>query len=197
MPDLRQEAPGPGRKWIREQTIPLGNAWLSSRDGARLGDVVTTLTKFTAIRLKEARRAVQVRAIKGVVENQKSESSGSDAGGGWDVLVFTGPVENHLSCSGYRLHRFAMGRRRGEVSRNDIIYSWSVFGEVITVTAPDGRQKRMHVGRDVRRNVAKILARELEEDYKPAMSALGQKADIRTANRHVRSYPQSGHVRCN
>jgi hypothetical protein len=33
------------------------------------------LTKFTAIRLKEARHAVQVQAIEGVVENQKSEST--------------------------------------------------------------------------------------------------------------------------
>jgi hypothetical protein len=31
-------------------------------------------------RLKEAQRAVQVRAIKDVVENQKSQSPGSDAG---------------------------------------------------------------------------------------------------------------------
>jgi hypothetical protein len=29
-------------------------------------------------RLKEARRAVQVRAFKGVVENQKSQSASSD-----------------------------------------------------------------------------------------------------------------------
>jgi hypothetical protein len=41
-----------------------------------------------------------------------------------------------------------MGRRRGEISRNGIIYTWSVFGDVITVTAPDGRQKKTHVGRD-------------------------------------------------
>jgi hypothetical protein len=62
------------------------------------------------------------------------------------------------------MHLFAMGCRRGEISRNDIIYSWSVFGEVITATAPDGRQKKMHVGRDARRSVAKILARELEDE---------------------------------
>jgi hypothetical protein len=29
--------------------MPLGNAWLSSRDGARYDDAGTTLTKFTAI----------------------------------------------------------------------------------------------------------------------------------------------------
>jgi hypothetical protein len=32
-----------------------------------------------------------------------------------------------------------MGRRRGEISKNGIIYGWSVFGEVMIVTAPDGR----------------------------------------------------------
>jgi hypothetical protein len=55
-----------------------------------------------------------------------------------------------------------MGRRRGEISRDGIIYTWSVFGDVITVTAPDGRQKKTHVGRDARGSVAKTLARDLE-----------------------------------
>jgi hypothetical protein len=36
--------------------------------------------------LKEARRAVQARAIQGVAENQESQSSGSDAGIRWEVL---------------------------------------------------------------------------------------------------------------
>jgi hypothetical protein len=57
-----------------------------------------------------------------------------------------------------------MGRRRGEISRNGIIYRWSVFGDVITVTAPDGRQKKMHIGRDARWRPAKTLVRELEEE---------------------------------
>jgi hypothetical protein len=35
---------------------------------------------------KEARRAVQVRAIKGVAENQKSESGGGNSGHRWDIL---------------------------------------------------------------------------------------------------------------
>jgi hypothetical protein len=37
--------------------------------------------------LKEARRAVQVRAIKGVAENQKSESPRRNANIRWDVLI--------------------------------------------------------------------------------------------------------------
>jgi len=39
-------------------------------------------------RLKEARRAVQVRAIKkGVVENQKSQSASGNARSGWEFLI--------------------------------------------------------------------------------------------------------------
>jgi len=38
-------------------------------------------------RLKEAQRAVQVRAIEGVVENQESESSGGNSGYRWYVLM--------------------------------------------------------------------------------------------------------------
>jgi hypothetical protein len=53
-------------------------------------------------------------------------------------------------------------RQKGEISRNGAIYSWSVFGYVIAVTSPDGRQKKAHVGRDARASVAKTLARELE-----------------------------------
>jgi hypothetical protein len=37
-------------------------------------------------RLKEARRTVQVRAIKGVAENQKSKCSVSDTRCGWNFL---------------------------------------------------------------------------------------------------------------
>jgi hypothetical protein len=37
--------------------------------------------------LKEARRAVQVRAVKGVVENQKSASSGSYARNRGNILI--------------------------------------------------------------------------------------------------------------
>jgi hypothetical protein len=36
--------------------------------------------------LKEARRAVQVRAVKGVAENQKPQSSGGHSRSRWDVL---------------------------------------------------------------------------------------------------------------
>jgi hypothetical protein len=37
-------------------------------------------------RLKEAQRAVQVRAVQGVAENQESQSSGSDTNIGWLFL---------------------------------------------------------------------------------------------------------------
>jgi hypothetical protein len=38
-------------------------------------------------RFKEARRTIQIRAIKGVAENQKSEGTGSHSRSRWDVLM--------------------------------------------------------------------------------------------------------------
>jgi hypothetical protein len=55
-------------------------------------------------RLKEAQRAVQVGAIKGVVENQESQCTGSHASGWWDVLIVSidtercGVLQTHTDC---------------------------------------------------------------------------------------------------
>jgi uncharacterized protein Veg len=57
-----------------------------------------------------------------------------------------------------------MGRRWGELSRHGETYSWSVFGDVITLTAPDGRQKKTHLGGIAASAAAKILVRELEDE---------------------------------
>jgi hypothetical protein len=53
---------------------------------------------------------------------------------------------------------------RGEISRRGITYVWSVFGNIIIVTAPDGCQKKTHLGGVRPESMAKILARELEEE---------------------------------
>ena len=41
------------------------------------------------------------------------------------------------------------------------VYSWSISARTITVTAPDGRQKRTQVGRSPPAQVARLLGREL------------------------------------
>jgi YD repeat-containing protein len=59
-----------------------------------------------------------------------------------------------------------MGSRQdvGEIERNNVTYNWSMFGNIITVTAPDGRRKRTHLGGVTPASMAKILARELERE---------------------------------
>jgi YD repeat-containing protein len=58
----------------------------------------------------------------------------------------------------------AIRQDEGEIERNSVTYTWSVFGNIITVTAPDGRKKRTHLGGVTPTSMAKILARELEEE---------------------------------
>jgi hypothetical protein len=52
---------------------------------------------------------------------------------------------------------------QGEIVRNGVTYIWSVFGAIITVTAPDGRQKKAQVGghRGNPQGLARIVAGEL------------------------------------
>jgi hypothetical protein len=52
----------------------------------------------------------------------------------------------------------------GEIERKNVAYTWSVFVNIITVTAPDGRKKRTHLGGVTPASMAKILARELEAE---------------------------------
>jgi YD repeat-containing protein len=59
---------------------------------------------------------------------------------------------------------FQMANDEGEIERNNVTYTWSVFGNMIAVTAPDGRSKRTHLGGITSASMAKILARELEAE---------------------------------
>ena len=55
---------------------------------------------------------------------------------------------------------------QGEILRNGVTYIWSVFGAIITVTAPDGRQKKTQVGghRGNPQGLARIMAGELANE---------------------------------
>ena len=56
-------------------------------------------------------------------------------------------------------------REQGEISRNGVIYIWSLLSpDMVTVRAPDGRRKTTQVGGSPPEVLAKIMARELEED---------------------------------
>jgi YD repeat-containing protein len=57
-----------------------------------------------------------------------------------------------------------INENQGEIERKNVTYTWSVFGNIISVTAPDGRKKRTHLGGVTPESMAKILARELEEE---------------------------------
>ena len=57
-----------------------------------------------------------------------------------------------------------INENEGKIERNNVAYSWSRFGNIITVTAPDGRRKKTHLGGVTPASMAKILARELEEE---------------------------------
>jgi YD repeat-containing protein len=59
---------------------------------------------------------------------------------------------------------FHMANDEGETERNNVTYTWSVFGNIIAVTAPDGRSKRTHLGGVTPASMAKILARELDAE---------------------------------
>jgi hypothetical protein len=64
---------------------------------------------------------------------------------------------------------------QGEILRNGVTYIWSVFGAIITVTAPDGRQKKTQVGghRGNPQGLARIMACELgNEQSKSLVAAL-------------------------
>ena len=58
----------------------------------------------------------------------------------------------------------AIKQDEGEIERKNVTYTWSVFGNIITVTAPGGRKKRTHLGGVTPASMAKILARELEAE---------------------------------
>ena len=52
----------------------------------------------------------------------------------------------------------------GELLRDGIAYAWLVFGGVLIVTAPDGRQKKTQLGNSPPDALARIMARELEQE---------------------------------
>jgi hypothetical protein len=59
--------------------------------------------------LKEAQRAVQVRAVKGVAENQKSDSAGSNSGDRWNVLVPPNSLAKSRAATGsVKYHRITV-----------------------------------------------------------------------------------------
>jgi hypothetical protein len=49
----------------------------------------------------------------------------------------------------------------GEISLLGVTYGWVVFGRVIVVTAPDGRQKDIRIGGSSPEILVRLLAREL------------------------------------
>jgi hypothetical protein len=58
-------------------------------------------------------------------------------------------------------------RPKGKVSRNGDTYRWLVDDGLLTVTAPDGRQKTTQLGGSTPESLARILAYELECGGKP------------------------------
>jgi hypothetical protein len=67
-------------------------------------------------------------------------------------------------ATGSILFRMAIKNEQGKIERSNVTYTWSVFGSIIAVTAPDGRSKRTHLGGVTPASMAKILARELEAE---------------------------------
>jgi hypothetical protein len=53
---------------------------------------------------------------------------------------------------------------QGEITYNGITYIWSVFGGILTVTAPDGRQKKTQLGGSTPESLARIMAGNLERE---------------------------------
>jgi hypothetical protein len=49
----------------------------------------------------------------------------------------------------------------GEITLDGVIYLWALFGGVVTVTAPDGRQKSTQLGGSPLQVIARLWAREL------------------------------------
>jgi hypothetical protein len=49
----------------------------------------------------------------------------------------------------------------GEIALDGVTYLWALFGGVVTVTAPDGRQKSTQLGCSPPQVIAWLLAREL------------------------------------
>jgi len=49
----------------------------------------------------------------------------------------------------------------GEISIDGTTYLWSLFGGVVTVTAPNGDQRRTQKGGSPAESIARRLAREL------------------------------------
>jgi hypothetical protein len=86
--------------WASGQTLnkeKMGNALGKDRRGKNLIEC-----------LKEARRTVQVRAIKGVAENQKPESTGSNSGDR-NVLVPPNSLTKSRAASGsVKYHRITV-----------------------------------------------------------------------------------------
>ena len=60
----------------------------------------------------------------------------------------------------------------GEIIYDGIVYQWTLFGGVVIVTAPDGRQK----GGSPAESIARLLARELSgQKSKPPQPETGPK----------------------
>jgi hypothetical protein len=49
----------------------------------------------------------------------------------------------------------------GEIIYDGIAYQWTLFGGLVIVTAPDGRQKMTQRGGSPAESIARLLAREL------------------------------------
>jgi hypothetical protein len=50
---------------------------------------------------------------------------------------------------------------QGEIAFKGVTYIWSVFNRLVTVTAPDGRQKMTQLGGSPPESIARLLAKEL------------------------------------
>jgi hypothetical protein len=68
-------------------------------------------------------------------------------------------------------------KNHGEISRNGVTCLWSVFGGLLSVTAPDGRQKRTQIGGHI--NAPQALANIMASKEK------NQKTDCKQKTREV------------
>ncbi len=51
----------------------------------------------------------------------------------------------------------------GEISVGGVTYIWYMFGHILTVTAPDGRQQKTQLGGSSPESLVRLLAIELDE----------------------------------
>ena len=53
---------------------------------------------------------------------------------------------------------------QGEITYDGVLYLYALFGGVVIVTAPDGRQKKTQLGGSPIKSIARLLARELSHE---------------------------------